>query len=147
MNDRVVDRAAAHATPAELAVRDWLLVGLSLATGMYEAICFLTFGKVFTAAQTGNLVLLGIGVAGTHQPAGPNAVTVIISLAAFAVGAALRCRSSRRSTAIRNPKMTMSSRPAVVTAVVIAIAWVVLKPRPTSGRASEQGLPVQQAVK
>jgi hypothetical protein len=89
MNDRVVDRAAAHATPAELAVRDWLLVGLSLATGMYEAICFLTFGKVFTAAQTGNLVLLGIGAAGTHQPAGPNAVTVIISLAAFAVGAAL----------------------------------------------------------
>ena len=39
MNDRVVDRAAAHATPAELALRDWLLVGLSLATGMYEAIC------------------------------------------------------------------------------------------------------------
>jgi uncharacterized membrane protein YoaK (UPF0700 family) len=89
MNDRVVDRAAAHATPAELAIRDWLLVGLSLATGIYEAICFLTFGKVFTAAQTGNLVLLGIGVAGTHQPAGPNAVTVIISLAGFAVGAAL----------------------------------------------------------
>jgi len=29
MNDRVVDRAAAHATPAELAVRDWLLVGLA----------------------------------------------------------------------------------------------------------------------
>jgi uncharacterized membrane protein YoaK (UPF0700 family) len=89
MNDRVVDRAAAHATPTELAVRDWLLVGLSIATGMYEAICFLTFGKVFTAAQTGNLVLLGIGVAGTHQPAGPNAVTVVISLAAFAAGAAL----------------------------------------------------------
>jgi uncharacterized membrane protein YoaK (UPF0700 family) len=57
--------------------------------GIYEAICFLTFGKVFTAAQTGNLVLLGIGVAGTHQPAGPNAVTVVISLAGFAVGAAL----------------------------------------------------------
>ena len=89
MNDRVVDRAAAHATPTDLAVRDWLLVGLSIATGMYEAICFLTFGKVFTAAQTGNLVLLGIGVAGTHQPAGPNAVTVVISLAAFAAGAAL----------------------------------------------------------
>ena len=46
MNDRVVDRAAAHATPAELAVRDWLLVGLSLATGIYEAICFLTFGDL-----------------------------------------------------------------------------------------------------
>jgi uncharacterized membrane protein YoaK (UPF0700 family) len=89
MNDRVVDRAAAHATPTELAVRDWLLVGLSFATGIYEAICFLTFGKVFTAAMTGNLVLLGIGVAGTRQPAGPNPVTVVIALAAFAVGAAL----------------------------------------------------------
>jgi uncharacterized membrane protein YoaK (UPF0700 family) len=64
-------------------------VGLSFATGIYEAICFLTFGKVFTAAMTGNLVLLGIGVAGTHQPAGPNPVTVVISLAAFAAGAAL----------------------------------------------------------
>ena len=48
MNDRVVDRAAAHATPAELALRDWLLAGLSFATGVYEAIVFLTFGKVFT---------------------------------------------------------------------------------------------------
>jgi len=89
MNDRVVDQAAAHATPTDLAVRDWLLVGLSFTTGIYEAICFLTFGKVFTAAQTGNLVLLGIGVAGTRQPAGPNPVTVVISLAAFAAGAAL----------------------------------------------------------
>jgi hypothetical protein len=79
MPDRGVDRAAAHATPAELATRDWLLTGLSFATGIYEAICFLTFGKVFAAAQTGNLVLLGIGVAGTRQPAGPNPLTVIIS--------------------------------------------------------------------
>jgi uncharacterized membrane protein YoaK (UPF0700 family) len=89
MPDRVADRATAHATPADLAIRDWLLVGLSFATGIYEAICFLTFGKVFTAAQTGNLVLLGIGVAGTREPAGPNPVTVAISLAAFAAGAAL----------------------------------------------------------
>ena len=29
MHDRVVDRAAAHPAPAELAVRDWLLAGLS----------------------------------------------------------------------------------------------------------------------
>jgi uncharacterized membrane protein YoaK (UPF0700 family) len=97
MSDRVVDRAAAHATPAELAVRDWLLVGLSFATGIYEAIVFLSFGKVFTAAQTGNLVLLGIGLAGTRQPAGPNPVTVVISLAAFAAGAA-GCSAMRTRT-------------------------------------------------
>ena len=89
MHDRVVDRAAAHTTPAELAVRDWLLAGLSFSAGMYEAICFLAFGKVFAGFQTGNLVFLGFGVAGTRPPAGPNPVTVIISLAAFAVGVAL----------------------------------------------------------
>ena len=89
MNDRVVDRAAAHATPAELAVRDWLLVGLSFAAGMYEAICFLALGKVFAGFQTGNLVYLGFGVAGARPPASQNPVTVIISLAAFAAGVAL----------------------------------------------------------
>ena len=89
MPDRVVDRAAAHATPAELAVRDWLLVGLSFATGLYEAICFLAFGKVFTAAQTGNLVLLGIGVAGTHEPAPEPAVTANAELTAVAAAAEL----------------------------------------------------------
>ncbi len=88
MPGTVADRAAPHATPADLAVRDGLLVALWFATGVYEAICFLTFGKVFTAAQTGNLILLGIGVAGTREPAGPNPVTVLIALAAFAAGAA-----------------------------------------------------------
>lgn len=263
MNDRVVDRAAAHATPAELAVRDWLLVGLSLATGMYAAICFLSFGKVFTAAMTGNLVLLGIGAAGTHQPAGPNAVTVVISLAAFAAGVALAvpilkafsgdqetennhvfptwprrvsialaiafvlqvafvavwvtaasparlayilmalsalalglqanairslnvpsisttaftaayidlfrglvtwsltAHSAQRLTAsvvamaagacfgdlmLGHAHRSAPVAPAVVTAVIIAIAWVAFKPRATSGPVGEQGLPVQQAV-
>jgi uncharacterized membrane protein YoaK (UPF0700 family) len=260
MNDRVVDGAAADATPAELALRDWLLVGLSFATGMYEAICFLTFGKVFTAAMTGNLVLLGIGVAGTHQPAGPNPVTVVISLAAFAAGVALAipilkafggdqkterdvfqvwsrpvsialaiafvlqvaflavwvtaasparlayilmalsalalglqanairslhvpsisttaftatfidlfsglvtwsltAHSARRLTAsmvgmaagaflgdwmLSHAPPYAPVVPAVVTAVVITIAWVALKPRATSGSVGEQGLPVQQ---
>ena len=74
---------------ALLAIRDWLLVALSFSTGIYEAICFLSFGKVFAAFQTGNIVFLGLGVAGTRPPAGANPVTAVISLAAFAAGAAL----------------------------------------------------------
>ena len=89
MPDRVVDSAAMHATTAELAIRDWLLVGLSLSAGMYEAFCFLALGKVFAGFQTGNLVYLGFGVAGARPPASQNPVTVIISLAAFAAGVAL----------------------------------------------------------
>jgi len=89
MHDRVVDRAAAHASPRDLAIRDGLLVALSFSSGIYDAIFFLSFGKVFAAFQTGNLVFLGVGVAGTRPPAGPNPVTVVVSLAAFAAGAAL----------------------------------------------------------
>jgi uncharacterized membrane protein YoaK (UPF0700 family) len=263
MHDRVMDRAATHATPAELAVRDWLLAGLSFSAGMYEAICFLAFGKVFAGFQTGNLVFLGFGVAGTHPPAGPNPVTVVISLAAFAAGVALAIPILKASgggqetehnvfhawprpvsialaialilqagffavwitaaapaslayilialaafamglqaNAIRSLNvpgisttaftatyvdlvsglaswgLTASSArrlggtvvgvaaggflgdwmlrhahryvpvvPAAVTAVVIVIAWVALKPRAISGPAGEQDLPVQQAVK
>lgn len=87
--DRRVDPVAAHAPPALLAVRDRLLVALAFSSGMYEAICFLSFGKVFTGFQTGNIVFLGVVAAGTRPPAGPNPVTVVISLVAFATGAAL----------------------------------------------------------
>jgi uncharacterized membrane protein YoaK (UPF0700 family) len=88
VQDRVLDRAA-HAPPALLAVRDGLLVALSFAAGIYEAICFLSLGKVFTGFQTGNVVFLGLGVAGSRPPASANPVTAVISLAAFAAGAAL----------------------------------------------------------
>jgi uncharacterized membrane protein YoaK (UPF0700 family) len=87
--DRRVDPAAVHAKPALLAVRDRLLVALAFASGVYEAICFLSFGKVFSGFQTGNIVFLGVIAAGTRPPAGPNPVTVLISIAAFAAGAAL----------------------------------------------------------
>ncbi|WP_405910720.1 YoaK family protein [Streptomyces sp. NBC_00828] len=92
VDDRRVDLAAAHAAPELLAIRDRLLVALAFSSGVFEAICFLSFGKVFTAFQTGNLVFLGLGAAGTRPPAGPDPVRVVISLAAFAVGAALAAR-------------------------------------------------------
>ena len=109
MDDRVVDRAAAHATPAELAVRDWLLAGLSFSAGMYEAICFLAFGKVFAGFQTGNLVLLGFG---SRAPARPLARTRSRSSSPSPRSPPVprwRYRSSRPSTAIRRQKITTSS--------------------------------------
>lgn len=89
MYDRVVDRAAVGAALKLLVVRDWLLVALAFASGIYEAICFLSFGKVFSAFQTGNIVFLGVIAAGTRPPFGPDPEMVIVSLGAFAAGAAL----------------------------------------------------------
>jgi uncharacterized membrane protein YoaK (UPF0700 family) len=90
--NRRVNRSAAHATPTLLAVRDWLLVVLAFSSGIYEAICYLSFGKVFTAFQTGNIVFLGVVAAGTRPPFGPNPTSVVISLVAFAAGAVLAVR-------------------------------------------------------
>jgi uncharacterized membrane protein YoaK (UPF0700 family) len=90
--ERIVDRAAAHATISLLTVRDRLLVGLAFSAGIYEAICFLSFGKVFTGFQTGNLVFLGLAVAGTRPPFGPEPLSVVASLVAFVLGAALAVR-------------------------------------------------------
>jgi hypothetical protein len=72
MQERVPDRSAAHAPAHLLEVRDWLLVALAFSAGAYEAICFLSFGKVFTGVQTGNLVFLGFIAAGTRPPVGPH---------------------------------------------------------------------------
>ncbi len=90
--DRRGDRAATHTTPTLLAVRDWLLVVLAFSAGIYEAICFLSFGKVFTAFQTGNIMFLGVVAAGTRPPFGPDPDSVVVSLVAFAAGAALAVR-------------------------------------------------------
>jgi uncharacterized membrane protein YoaK (UPF0700 family) len=90
--NRSVDLAVAHTAPALLAVRDRLLVALAFSAGIFEAICFLSFGKVFTAFQTGNIVFLGLGVDGARPPLGPDPDRVVISLIAFAAGAVLAAR-------------------------------------------------------
>lgn len=89
MHDRVDDLAAEHTPRKLIAVRDRLLLALTFSAGIYEAICFLSFGKVFTSVQTGNIVFLGLIAAGTRPPFGPDPETVLVSLLAFAAGAAL----------------------------------------------------------
>ncbi|MFJ9409896.1 YoaK family protein [Streptomyces sp. NPDC101393] len=59
---------------------------LTVATGVLDAVSFLALGQIFTATQTGNLLFLGFGVAGQG---GLPVVATVVSLGAFAVGAAL----------------------------------------------------------
>ena len=60
------------------------LLVLTFTAGLVDAACFLGLGRVFTANMTGNVVLLGFGVAGS---AGLPVVAPVISLAAFMAGA------------------------------------------------------------
>jgi uncharacterized membrane protein YoaK (UPF0700 family) len=80
----------------DLRVRDLLLNALTFSSGAVDAISFLALGKVFSAFMTGNIAFLGLRVAGASAP---GAVSILVSIASFAVGVYL-------STRIVNPSET-----------------------------------------
>jgi uncharacterized membrane protein YoaK (UPF0700 family) len=60
------------------------LLVLTLTTGVIDAASYLGLGRVFAANMTGNIVLLGFGIAGSS---GLPVVAPLVSLAAFLAGA------------------------------------------------------------
>jgi uncharacterized membrane protein YoaK (UPF0700 family) len=60
------------------------LLALTFTTGLVDAASFLGLGHVFTANMTGNIVLLGFGIAGSG---GLPVLAPLVSLGAFLVGA------------------------------------------------------------
>ena len=76
-----------------------VLLSLTFTTGMIDAVSFLALGRVFTANMTGNVVLLGFGVAGAG---GLPVLAPLVSLAAFVLGARVGGRLSAR-LASRHP--------------------------------------------
>ena len=66
-----------HVQTAGLGIRDLLLKALTVSSGAIDAISFLALGKVFTAFMTGNIVFLGLRVAGA---VGPGTVAIIVSM-------------------------------------------------------------------
>ena len=65
------------------AVRDGLLVLLTLTTGAVDASCFLHLGNVFSSVITGNLVLLGVAAA---TPSASLAIHSGVALAGYSAG-------------------------------------------------------------
>jgi|HubBroStandDraft_3_1064219.scaffolds.fasta_scaffold56658_2 uncharacterized membrane protein YoaK (UPF0700 family) len=63
-----------------------LLLALTLTTGLIDAASYLGLGHVFTANMTGNIVLLGFGLA---RAGGLPVVAPLISLGAFLLGAGI----------------------------------------------------------
>ena len=60
------------------------LLALTFTTGLVDAVSYLALGRVFTANMTGNVVLLGFGIAGSG---GLPVVAPTVSLGAFLIGA------------------------------------------------------------
>src|SRR5204862_2147685 len=61
-----------------------LLLGLTVVTGLVDAVSYLTLGHVFVANMTGNVVFLGFALAGAS---GFSIAASLVALAAFALGA------------------------------------------------------------
>jgi uncharacterized membrane protein YoaK (UPF0700 family) len=62
------------------------LLALTFSTGLVDAVSYLGLGRVFTANMTGNIVLLGFGIAGSE---GLPVVAPLVSLGAFLAGSAI----------------------------------------------------------
>jgi len=73
-------------TPIQADPLPWVLVVLTVTTGLVDAVSVLGLGRVFTANMTGNVVFLGFAVVGVP---GFSVAREVVALAAFVVGALL----------------------------------------------------------
>lgn len=71
----------------------WLLLLLSVTTGLVDAISVLGLGKIFTANMTGNIVFLGFAAAGTP---GFHVASCLAAIAFFMIGALAAGRVGKR---------------------------------------------------
>jgi uncharacterized membrane protein YoaK (UPF0700 family) len=78
------DASAAKPSPVNDRALPPVLLALTLTTGLIDAACYLGLGHVFTANMTGNIVLLGFGLAGAG---GLPVLAPLVSLGFFLLGA------------------------------------------------------------
>jgi uncharacterized membrane protein YoaK (UPF0700 family) len=94
------------------------LLVLTATTGVIDAACYLGLGRVFAANMTGNVVLLGFGIAGS---AGLPVIAPLVSLAAFLCGAVL---GGRMGLAL-DPKEAHLSRAMMIEVGLTALATLI----------------------
>lgn len=94
------------------------LLVLTFTTGIVDAVSYLGLGRVFTANMTGNVVLLGFGIAGSR---GLPVVAPLISLGSFLVGTAA---GGVLATRIGDRHLTHIARALAIEVALIASAAV-----------------------
>ena len=113
-----------------MAVRDALLLAMTVATGAVDVVSYVRLGRVFTANMTGNLVLLGIsGGAGR----GRDALLSAMALLGFAVGAllgALFLHPGRARGPLWPPRVTIALAAEVVLLSGFEVGWQLTHARP-----------------
>ena len=75
------------------------LLTLTFVTGIVDAVSFIALGQVFAAMQTGNVIFLGLGIAGT---AGAPVAAPLIGLGFFVAGGTVAALAIRRGVENRH---------------------------------------------
>jgi uncharacterized membrane protein YoaK (UPF0700 family) len=98
------------------------LIGLTVISGLVDAVSYLGLGHVFTANMTGNVVLLGFAAAGAQGFSAPACLT---SLGSFLLGAATAGRAARRLKSRRHLLFIAMTTEAIATAAAAVVAFAV----------------------
>jgi uncharacterized membrane protein YoaK (UPF0700 family) len=128
--------AAVQTTPSANAAAPlpWLLLLLSVTTGLVDAISVLGLGKVFTANMTGNVVFLGFAAAGTP---GFRVMPYLVAMLAFLGGALIGGRAGKmhRGRPLRRWLLTAAGIEALLLwiAAVVAIGFDIATQSPSAG--------------
>jgi len=116
MSTRLSVRAAARQN-----LRLWLMMVLTFVTGLVDAVGYLGLDRIFTGNMTGNIVILGMGLAGADAL---PVVGPLVALGAYVVGAAVAGRFLRRHRSAWEPIVTAIF--AVSAGLLTAVATVLV---------------------
>jgi uncharacterized membrane protein YoaK (UPF0700 family) len=111
---------AARQNPDDIGLKG-ILMGLTAATGLIDAICYLGMGHVLVANMTGNVVFLGFALAGAP---GFSIASFLVALASFLVGATIGGRLGESMHGDRRVWLTSASSIQAGLATIAALATV-----------------------
>lgn len=111
-------------------VRDLLLHALTVSSGAVDTISFLALGKVFSVFMTGNIVFLGLQVAGANAP---GTVVIVVAMAAFAVGVYLSTLIVKPSEGcgVWRQRVPVALGAALIPHTVFLTVWFVSNGKPS----------------
>src|SRR5260370_30396520 len=119
-----------HDQALKLRVRDMLLNALTVSSGAVDAISYLALGKVLSDFMTGNIAFLGLRAAGANAP---GWVSILVSMAAFAVGVYLSTRIVRPSegSGLWSQRVTVALGVSLIAHAAFLAVWFASNGQPS----------------
>ena len=109
-------------TPSRADPLPWVLMVLTVTTGLIDAVSVLGLGRVFTANMTGNIVFLGFAAAGVS---GFSVARTLVSLAGFVAGAVLGGRLGVAMASVTRRRWLLTVA-VVESGLLLVAAWLAI---------------------